>query len=104
MTPQPKQDARERVKHILDVSMALAEQHGYNRVSRDQVARVCGFPSSSLITYHMGSMVEFRRKIMREAIKRANLRVLAQGLAAQDRQALKAPEDMKARALQSLAA
>lgn len=104
MTPQPKQDARERVKHILDVALLLAEQHGYRSLSRDQVARVCGFPSSSLITYHMGSMVEFRRKLMREAIRRENLGVLAQGLAAHDQYARKAPDELKARALQSLAA
>lgn len=104
MTPQPKQDARERVKHILDNALILAESHGYASISRDQIARMCGFPSSSLITYHMGSMVDFRRKLMREAIRRENLRVLAQGLAAHDRHARKAPEELKARALQTLAA
>jgi len=104
MTPQPKQDARERIKHILDTALILAEQHGYTNVSRDAIARVCGFPSPSLITYHMGTMEELRRKVMREAIKRENLRVLAQGLAARDRHARKAPDDLKARALQTLAA
>lgn len=104
MTPQPKQAARERVKHILDAALMLAETHGYASISRDQIARVCGFPSPSLITYHMGTMDALRRTMIREAIKRENLRVLAQALAARDRHACKAPEELKTRALQSLAA
>lgn len=103
MTPQPKQHPRERIKHILDVALMLAETQGYTNVSRDAIARVCGFPSASLISHHMGTMDALRRAMVREAIKRENLPVLAQAIALRDRHARKAPDELKARALATLA-
>lgn len=102
--PQPKTDARRQVARILDAALKLAQQKHYARISRDDIARACGFPSSSLITYHVGTMAALRRGIMREAIRRECLAVIAQGLAARDPHARKAPQELKEKALQSLAA
>lgn len=99
---QTKHPAREQKARILDAALKLSERHGYAHVSRDDIARACGFPSSSLVAYHMGTMPELRRAVMREAIRRECLPVLAQGLAARDRHAHKAPPELAQKALQSL--
>jgi hypothetical protein len=80
----------------------VAERVGYTRITRDAVAQHLGI-SSSLIPHHMGTMEEFRRKVMREAVRVECLPVIAQGIATRDRHALKAPPELRARALQSLA-
>ncbi len=100
--PQVKLEARQRVAQILAAALELAPRVGYQRLTRDAVADRLSIPSS-LIPYHMGTMAEFRRKVMREAVRVECLAVIAQGIAACDRYALKAPAELRARALQSLA-
>lgn len=102
MKPQIKLEARQRVAQILAAALELAPRVSYARLTRDEVAKHIGIPSS-LIPYHMGTMEEFRRKIMREAVRVECLPVIAQGLVARDRHALKAPEPLRTKALQSLA-
>lgn len=101
MKPQTKLQARERVAQILSAALELAPEVGYQRLTRDDVARRLGIPSS-LIPYHMGTMDNFRRSLMREAVRVGCLPVIAQGLAARDSHALKAPEPLRQQALASL--
>lgn len=102
MRPQPKLDARERTAQILKAALEVcSKQTTYSRVTRDQIAARAGC-APTLITYHFGTMNELRRDIMREAVRSECLPVIAQGLAARDRHALKAPEALRTRALQSL--
>jgi AcrR family transcriptional regulator len=98
---QIKLAARERVAQILGAALDVAAKVGYQRVTRQEVADRIGIPSS-LIPYHMGTMVEFRRQIMREAVRVECLPVIAQGLAHRDRHAMKAPDELRARALATL--
>ena len=99
---QVKLEARQRVAQILAAALELAPKVGYQKLTREAIAQHLGIPSS-LIPYHMGTMPAFRRQIMREAVRVECLPVIAQGLAARDSQALKAPPELRARALQSLA-
>lgn len=87
--------------HILAVSLRLAAKHGYRNITRDQIAIGAKVPPS-LISYHLGTMIELRRHIMREAVRRECLAVIAQGLAAQDKHAAKAPPHVRQEALDSL--
>lgn len=104
MKPQIKLQARERVAQILKAALDLCSVEAvYYRVTRDQIAEKAGIPPT-LITYHCGTMADLRRDIMREAVRVECLPVIAQGLAARDRHATKAPEDLRLRALQSLGA
>lgn len=103
MKPQIKLQARERVAQILKAALDLSPTRGYNRVTRDEIAQRAGIPAS-LIAYHCGSMADLRRDIMREAVRAECLPVIAQGLALRDRHALKASEELRRRALQSLGA
>lgn len=103
MSKQIKLEARERIAQILKAALELAKRRGYNCITRDEIAERAGVPSS-LIAYHCGTMDNLRRDLMREAIRTECLPVIAQGLAVRDRHALKAPEDLRRRALQSLGA
>lgn len=99
---QIKLEARARVAQILAAALELAPSVGYQRLTRDAVAAKLGV-SASLIPAHMGTMAEFRRHIMREAVRVGCLPVIAQGLAVRDPRALKASPELRARALQSIA-
>jgi len=101
MKPQIKLEARERKAQILRAALELAPKIGYSRITREDIAKRAALPPS-LISYHLGTMPDLRRHIMREAIRVECLPVIAQGLAVQDRHALKAPPDLRQRALQSL--
>lgn len=101
MKTQHKLEARERIRQILDAALPLARQVGYTHITRDAIAAKAGIPPS-LISYHMGTMPELRRHIMREAIRVQCLEVLAQGLAARDRHALKASKELRHLAISTL--
>lgn len=98
---QPKLEARERIAQILAAALAIAPRKGYARITREEIAERAKVPPS-LITYHFGTMPELRRDIMREAVRVECLPVIAQGLAAKDRHAMKAPEEIRTRAIESL--
>jgi len=101
MTKQIKLKAPDRIAQILDAALVVASKVGYARLTREDIAKRADVPAS-LISYHLGTMPALRRKIMREAIRTECLPVVAQGLAIRDRFALKAPADLRARAVASL--
>lgn len=81
----------------------MAEKNGYTRVTRDEVAAHAQC-SPALVSHYLGTMPDLRRDVMRAAVKRGILPVIAQGLAAKDRHALKASEELKKAALATLVA
>lgn len=103
MRPQIKLDARERKAQILKAALTLCQTASYARITRDQIAKEAGIPSS-LIGYHFGTMPALRRDIMREAVRKGCLPVIVQGLAIRDPHALKAPEELRRQALRSMGA
>lgn len=102
MTTQPKMQKRERVSQILAAALQVAQRVGYNALTREDVAQHAGIPKS-LVSYHVGTMDQFRRDIIREALRIECLPVIAQGLALKDPRCRKAPKELKTRALKSLA-
>jgi len=103
MKTQIKLEARERIAQILTAALELSStrEGGYSRLTRDDIAVHIKIPPS-LITYHLGTMAELRRDIMREAVRVSCLPVIAQGLACRDRHALKASDELRQLALQSV--
>lgn len=101
MSKQVKLEARERIAQILRAALEIAPRVGYNRMTRDEIARRAKVPPA-LVTYHLGTMPDLRRQVMREAIRVECLPVIAQGLAVRDRHALKAPDELRNKALQFL--
>lgn len=103
MKTQIKLDKRTRIAQIMVAALDLCAKPNatYLRITRDEIARKAGIPPT-LIAYHIGTMATLRRDIMREAVRVGCLPVIAQGLAARDRHAMKAPKELQERALQSL--
>lgn len=101
MKPQLKMQARERKAQILSAALDLCKTASYSRITREQIAERAGIPPT-LITYHFGTMPALRRDIMREAVRIECLPVVAQGLAVRDAHAVKAPEELRNRAIASL--
>jgi len=101
MSKQHKMHPADRIAQILSAALVVASKVGYARLTREDIAKRADVPAS-LISYHLGTMPALRRKIMREAIRTECLPVVAQGLAIRDRFALKAPAELRARAVASL--
>ena len=93
----------DRKQQILTAAIKVAGRPGgWSKLTRDAVAREAGC-AEGLPSKYFGTMISFRRSIMREAIRLAALPVIAQGLAAGDKCAQKADESLKRKALETLA-
>ena len=93
----------DRKLEILNAAMKVAGRPGgWAKLTRDAVAKEAGC-AEGLPSKYFGTMISFRRSIMRAAIGTENLAVIAQGLAAGDKCAQKADEGLKRKALETLA-
>ena len=93
----------DRKDQILKAAIKVAARPGgWGRLTRDAVAKEAGC-AEGLPSKYFGTMVNFKRAIMRSAIHDWNLSVIAQGLAAGDKVAMKAEEALKRKALDTLA-
>ncbi len=101
MKNQTKLEARERIAQILACALLVSSKKGYMKVTRDDIAEQAKVPPS-LISYHLGTMPELRRRIMREAIRTECLPVIAQGIGMDDRHLRKAPNELIRKAILSI--
>jgi AcrR family transcriptional regulator len=97
MTPADRKAA------ILDAAVAAAKKHGFARMRLSQIAEHAEC-SNALVVSHFGTMTQMRRAVMRAAIKQQILPIIAEGVATRDPVACKAPDDLKSKALATLAA
>lgn len=90
-----------RKDEIIVVALKLATEGHYQQVSRADIATaaLCSGPT---VQYHFSTMQQLRTEIMRAAVKREHLRVIAQGIVANDPIAMRAPEELRLLALRSL--
>jgi len=58
-----------RREHILIAALKLAEKTGVHNLQRQYIANEAGI-SSSLVSYHFGTMIQLKRTVLRAAIKR----------------------------------
>lgn len=93
--------AAKRRTQVIDTALSMAESGHYLKLTREALAAKVGL-SGPLIQYHFGTMAKLRRAIMRAAVQRKCLKVIGQGLTANDSQALKADPELRAAALNSL--
>lgn len=93
-----------RKDQILAAALKVAGRPGgWGKLTRQSVAHEAQC-AESLVSKYFGTMHSFRRAIMRAAIKRADLFVIAQGIASGDKCARKVDAELQARALASLVA
>ena len=83
---------------IMEAALRVAAQNHYLKITRQQIADEANV-APTLITHYLGTMVKVRRAVMRYAVLRECLPVVAQGLTANDRHALKADQTLRDRAL-----
>ena len=82
---------------VLEAALYAAEHRGYRCMTRDHIAARAEV-SPSLVSLYLGTMPQLRRVVMREAVKRKIVRIVAQGLAERDPAALRADLALRARA------
>lgn len=92
---------RDRKRQILDGAVNLAAQIGYMNLTREGLA-VSLQVSPALVSHYLGTMTQLRRHVMRAAVQRQALSIIAQGLALKDKQAQRAPEELRRRALAAI--
>ena len=91
----------DRRTEILDAALELAERKGLGVFTRLELATQAGV-ANGLLNKYFGTMAQLHRAVMRAAVQRENLPVLAQGLARRDPQALKASDELRNRAIDAL--
>lgn len=94
--------ANMRKEQILGVAIDQATEKGYHKITRDGVADAAGV-SHSLVSRYFRTMGQLRTDVMRAAIKRGLLAIIAQGLVNGDERAKKAPDHLKEQAAELLA-
>lgn len=95
--------AKDRKADLLAAAVRLAEREGLANLRRDAIAVEAGV-AFSLVTLRLGTMAQVKRAVMRDAIRNERLALVGQGLAMRDPHALKAPAELKDRAVQWIAA
>jgi AcrR family transcriptional regulator len=98
-----KLNGDDRREQLLKAAVRLSARGSYLKITRAEIATDAGC-TTNLVTHYFGTVIQLRRAIMRRAIADNNLSVVAQGLAARDPHARKAPDELKQAALRSLAA
>lgn len=90
-----------RKQQVLDAAMIVAARVGYNNMLRREVAEEakCG---NGTVSRYFGTMHQLHKAVIRKAIADRNLSIIAQGIAAKDRNAMKAPDDVKKAAMESI--
>ena len=86
-----------RKAQLLEVAMALAEQHGFDRLHRDLVAEVAGV-SPALVSRYW-TVPQLREQLVEAAVSLPNLTVLAQALVLRHPRAVDAPVSLRRAAL-----
>lgn len=97
MNARIRLDPKIRKAQMLETALGAAEKVGWRRMTRADIAKACG-TSDALVTARLGTMEAIRKLVMKEAVKRANAAVVAQGLAERDKTAMKASDELKAAA------
>ena len=86
---------------VLTAAIELAMRDGFSNITRDGVAKLAGVGAGTVNLYY-GTVPQLKRDVMRAAIKQQLLPIIAQGIAARDPRALRAPAGLQRQALDSL--
>lgn len=103
MNERTRLKPEDRKAAILDAAIAEAEAVGYRSFTREGVTNRAQCSPGLLNTY-FGTMKQLKRAVMRAAVDREVIPIVAAGLAEQDPQALKASKALRARAVAHLTA
>lgn len=96
MTPTDRKAA------ILEAAINVAQQKGFALFRLHHIAEAAEC-SNALVISHFSTMTQVKRAVMRAAIKREILSIIASGIVNAEPAAIKADPDLKRKALASLA-
>ena len=82
---------------IIQAALSVAERDGYSRMTRQAVADEAAC-SMALVSKYWGTMPQLRRAVMRAAVFGNRPSIVAQGLAVNDPQAIRASPKLKKQA------
>jgi len=86
---------------LLEAAVNAAEKYGYGKFNRDHITEFSG-TSPTLITAYYPTVLQLNRAIMRYAIQHERLAIIAEGVVTGDKQAKKASQELKEKALLSI--
>lgn len=86
---------------LLDAALKVARKVGYKRMTREEIAECAGC-SSGQVSHLLGTMVQLRRTVLRAALYREDLPILAQALIAKDPHVRAIAPALKRAALESV--
>lgn len=89
-----KPTTKQRIAALLATALDLARRKGWHSLTHEAVAAAAGV-SPSLVKVRLGTIASLRRAVMREAVKQRCVRVVAQGLAVNDRAAMRADDVLR---------
>lgn len=88
-------DLTTRTNDLLDTALQLAVQNGWRNLTHHGVAVAAGV-SNGLVVARLGTKTELLRDVMRRAVNRGVVPVVAEGLAVGDKHACRAGEALRA--------
>lgn len=99
--PDLRMKPGDRHRMLMDKALELSARDGYKNVTMEALTTAAGV-SRTLYARYFTSVLQFRVEVMRTAVKRRNLPIIAQGLVARDPHALKAPSELREAAIATL--
>lgn len=90
--------SRNRRREILDAALIAARKDGYMLVTSPQIAVLAGCTHGTVFN-HFKDMDNLRRAIMQHAVEKEDAEVVLQGIVTRSHIAMRAPEELKQRAL-----
>ena len=90
---------RDREIDLLHQAVSVAAEHGWENLTREAIAQRAGV-SPALVSARLGTMENLRRSVMRAAVRDSVVAVVAQGIARNDKQAMRAGSELRAAVVQ----
>ena len=90
-----------RSAEILATAVKLAKKEGFRKLTRAGIAQTAKV-STGLVSRYFGSMDKMKDEVMKVAVRERILPIVADGLADRHKVAVRAPEDLKRQAAESL--
>lgn len=89
-------------ERLLSIAVDYAARYGIEKVTRDVVADVAEVSTGS-VSYYFGDMRKLRAEVVKRAIETENLNVIAQAVAMRHPKTVNMNDQLRRRAVQSLA-
>lgn len=96
-----RMDPADRKAAILDAALSLAKKKGFASLRLQHIAEAAEC-SNALVVIHFKTMTQMRRAVMRAAVKKEILSIIAEGIATRDPVACKVCPELQRKALAAL--